>query len=388
MTSYIPLGRVNLASNNPIQFLKQQEGQIIYKTSRQLMLVKDLFSIIIVNYNGFSYTKSCINSILQNQYQKIEIIVVDNASTDGSTEKLKSIYGDKIKIVELDKNYGPSKARNEGVAVSKGEFLAFLDNDTEVDPGWITGAKKIFDQKKNVGILQCKLMLFNDRKCFDYAGEFISPTGFLVHVAKANEPDKGQYDNLGHIFAAKSAGMFMRRKAFDAIGGFDEDYFIMVEETDLGWRNWLAGFTAELAPESKVYHHFSTSWTILGKEKAHFNARFHGTKNYILTHLKNLESKNLIFIFIPHLCIWIGFAFFRLLTGNVREGSWVLRGIWWHFANIKSTLKKRNKVQKHRTINDNELFSRIMIRESFTQKVKHYFGSFSFLKKQKVEPKG
>ena len=202
----------------------------------------NLVSVVVVNYNGEIYLKRCVESILKNNYSDYEIIVVDNASADGSIVMFKENFGgfDKLRIISLDKNYGPAKARNEGVKLAKGEIIGFLDNDTEVDPYWISNALKYFENDSKIGALQCKLLLLNDKNKIDYAGEYLGSLGFLVHVARYGEEDKGQYDEVKELLAAKSAGMFIRKDVFEKIGGFDDDYFIFVEETDLGWRAWLA----------------------------------------------------------------------------------------------------------------------------------------------------
>jgi len=343
-------------------------------------LIDNLFSIVIVNYNGFEYARACVASILESNYAGVEPIVVDNGSTDGSAERLKKAFGDRVTVVPLRENIGPSGARNEGAKVARGEFLGFLDNDTEVHPDWILEAKAVFDEKPDAGILQCKLLLFGERDRIDYAGEWMGPNGFLVHVGSAGTPDDGRFEEAVEILAAKSAGMFMRRTAFDAAGGFDPDYFIMVEETDLGWRNWLAGYKAYLAPRSRVYHHFSTSWSILGPAKALRNARFHGTKNYIMTHIKNAGARFLVWRLPRHVLVWVGFSLFRLLGGHVREFGFIWQGLFWNLVHLPATLEKRRAVQASRKIGDDALFARVMRQESLFKKVLDYLRSFSVLR--------
>tara|TARA_B100000315_G_C14499515_1_gene551652 strand:+ start:544 stop:1032 length:489 start_codon:yes stop_codon:yes gene_type:complete len=153
----------------------------------------------------------------------------------------------------------------------------------------------------------------------DYVGEYIGTNGFLVQVAPAGTKDEGQFDKQYPILAAKSAGMFIKREAFDVAGGFDEDYFIYVEETDLGWRTWLAGYTVVFAPKCKVYHKFGTSSVILGKHKNDYNSKFHGTKNYILTFLKNLNFFYLVRILPVHIFLWLGLAWFSLFQRRLNH---------------------------------------------------------------------
>jgi len=319
-----------------------------------------LLSVVIINYNGKYYVDSSVKSVFASYTRRVEVIVVDNGSTDGSVPLLERHYGrekDKFTIVALDKNCGPSKARNEGAKVARGEYIGFLDNDTVVEKEWANPAIKAFEKDSRLGIVQCKLLLAGDHKIIDYVGEYLGQNGFLVQVARGGEIDRGQYDKPIEILAAKSAGMFIRRKTFNLIGGFDDSYFIYVEETDLGWRNWLAGYKAVFIPQSVVYHEFGTSSILLGQSKVSFNAKFHGTKNYLQTLFKNLGFTNLIKIYIIHLGLWFGLAFFNLFKGRVRESAWIMMGIGWTFLNIFSMLKKRRIVQSRRRADDSYLFN-------------------------------
>ena len=326
-------------------------------------------SIIIVNFNGLDYLDRCIKSIIDSNYKEVEIIVVDNGSSDESVKyiknKYKNIFLSKLFIIELDKNYGPAKARNIGVERAKGEYLCFLDNDTIVHPNWAIPAIEEFKKNKRTGIIQCKLMLASDRNKFDYIGEYLGTNGFLVQRVPANIIDKGDYDYREIILAAKSAGMFIRKSVFDKISGFDTDYFIYVEETDLGWRSWLCGYEAVFIPDSIVYHEFGTSSIVLGESKNNYNAKFHGSKNYILTNLKNLSFLNLLKILPIHIFLWFGLAFFSLIKGQFKAFFWIQCGIFWNIFNIRKTIKKRQKIQNSRKIDDKILMQKIMIKKPF-----------------------
>lgn len=327
------------------------------------MLVPKL-SVVIVNCNGKEYLLKCLQSILESNARDFEIIVVDNGSNDGSLEAVREQYptlcDEKIILLGLDKNCGPAKARNEGVKISKGIYLGFLDNDTEVDKNWANEAISEFEKNEQLGIIQCKLLLAKERNKLDYVGEYLGQNGFLVQTAKGGEVDSGQYDKNSKILAAKSAGMFIRRDVFQEIGGFDDDYFIYVEETDLGWRSWLYGYENVFVYKSVVYHEFGTSSITLGKKAASFNAKFHGSKNYILTLFKNLESFHLLTILVPHIILWTGLAVYNLLKGRVKEGLWIFSGIYWNIRNLPGSITKRKEIQKKRVKTDKVLFSVFM----------------------------
>ncbi len=341
-----------------------------------------LVSVIIVTYEGKNYADKCVESVLQSRTKSVEVVVVDNGSTDGTVAYLNHKYAaakqkGKFLCIGLDKNYGPAMARNIGVKSSQGQYLGFLDNDTVVDPNWANEAVKAFKKDKNLGAIQCKLLVSKQAEAvaylkgrtkkkqflIDYVGEHLGQNGFLVQRCQAGEIDHGQYDQPIEILAAKSAGMFISRKVFDKAGGFDGDYFIYVEETDLGWRCWLAGYQVRFVPQSKVYHEFGTSTLSLGQEKKSYQAKFHGTKNYLLTHLKNLQTKNLIKILTWQVILWSGLAWYKLVQGNYQEFWWINKGILWNVVHLRSTIRKRQAVSKLRKVNDDWLFDRVMVKK-------------------------
>jgi len=341
-----------------------------------------LVSIIIINYNGYYLLKNCLLSILKNKYSNYEIIIADNGSTDGTLEKIKTDFKNnlsKIKILALKKNFGPAAARNKAFKISKGEIISFLDNDTQVNPNWITNALKLFQTNPKIGVIQSKLLLLDQKNKIDYVGELLGNFGFLKPIASYGEIDKGQYNQNYHILAAKSAGMFITKKAFITAGQFDPDYFIFMEETDLGWRVWLNGYQNIFCLDSIVYHQFSSTKNIVDPDFNNYLVRFHGTKNYIQTLIKNLSSKNLIKILPIHLFLWLSLAIYLLFTGKFKSSKNIFCGIGWNFVNLPKILSKRKTVQKNRTISDKKMFidQKLMVKT----KLSHYI--YRFLNSQK-----
>jgi len=331
------------------------------------------FSIVIVNYNGKKYLSNCLQSILLNNHSDFEIIVVDNNSNDNSAQFIKKKFSkflNKIKIIVLAKNFGPAFARNQGVKIAKGKIINFLDNDTEVDINWLKTAKSEFEKDKTIGCLQSKLLLLDEKNRFDYTGDYLNQFGLLSHRATYKDLDTGQFNKKEIIFSAKSAGMFIRKNVFDLIGGFDTDYFIYVEETDLCWRSWLKGYKTIYCPTSIVYHGFGGSFKLLKSSFTTKNLRFHGTKNYILTILKNLSLQELIKILPKQIIIFILFSVYLFFVKfKIKESFYIILGIIWNIKNIKNTLLKRQVIQKNRIINDKKLFIYIYKKENIVNKI-------------------
>jgi GT2 family glycosyltransferase len=301
-----------------------------------------------------------------NRYPNWELLVVDNGSRDGSPELIKSIAREdaRVRLIRMDHNVGPAKARNVGVANANGGLFAFLDNDTVVDPDWLLHLVTIFVHDRTIGACQCKLLLDQHRNQIDYVGDYLGQFGFLIQRAPSGTVDVGQFDDAVEILSAKSAAMAIRREAFEAAGGFDDDYFIYVEETDLGWRTWLAGYRIVFVPESIVYHVFGTSSVIFGAYQTYL-AKFHGTKNYVATLVKNLGTAAAWRIIPLHIVLWFGLAGFLFLTRRPRQAAWVFQGLWWCWINRDTLLRKRRAVQQRRRVCDRKLLPRVMQRRKF-----------------------
>lgn len=331
------------------------------------MKKQPLVSVVIVNYNASKFLLACLNSVFLNRYPNFEVIVVDNGSIDGSVEDVLEAYGNKnnFELIKNKKNLGPSLARNLGVKNAKGKYLAFLDNDTLPQADWLVYLVKAMEENPKIGAVQCKLLLAKNRKHLDYVGDYLSQYGFLVQKCQTEEEDKGQYDSEFEILSAKSAGMGMRKDVFDKIGGFDPDYFIYVEETDLGWRVWLAGYKIIFVPQSVVYHEFGTT-TIINPTLQNYSAKFHGTKNYIMTLTKNLETVNLIKILPVHVFLWICIALWLILKKQYKSGLYVFKGIGWDIIHTPAILRKRKKVQDKRVVSDQQIFPIVFKKVAFS----------------------
>lgn len=299
-------------------------------------------SVIVINHNGIQFLGKCLQSILASEYPDFEIIIVDNASSDNSANFLLSASSQtsKLRIILNSKNLGPAAARNQAASIAKGAILAFLDNDTRPDRKWLTyGCRSLEDHQ--VGAVQCKLLLDDGSNRIDSIGSLLSKLGFLIQrVPLGVIEDKGQYDHPTDIFCTKSAGMIVRRTAFEVVGRFDEDYFIFNEEMDVCWRLWLAGYRVVFVPTSKVYHR-SGSTQITSPESIEFLLYFHGTKNYIASNIKNQPDLAVAFL---HACVWVGIGMSSILISRATRGLHILKAVIWAMRNLKALLGRRTRV--------------------------------------------
>ena len=323
---------------------------------------KNLVSIIIVNWNGKKHLSYCLSSLKKINYSNFEVILVDNASSDGSVGFVKKNHPG-IYIVENEENLGFAEANNIGAKEAKGEYLLFLNNDTKTEPDFLDKLVKRMEEDDSIGISQSKLLLMDEPGKLDVWGGYLTFTGFLKHIG-IHEIDRDQHNQEREIFSPRGACMLIRRNLFKRTGGFDKDFFAYFEETDLAWRVWLAGYRIVYIPQSIVYHKVGATTHNLSFSFI----QYHSYKNRICSLIKNLELKNL-FLFLPcHLFLCFVLSFTSLFCLKYKQGGAILKAIGWDVRHIKDTLRKRRVVQSQiRRVRDKDIFSRVGAKIPFAQ---------------------
>lgn len=306
-----------------------------------------MISIIIPCYNGEKYLKDCLDYLLDSNFKDFEIIVVNDNSTDKSEKIIKSYQA--VGLISNSKNLGPSVSRNKAAEIAQGDLLFFLDVDTKIEPNTLTNAVEAFGLNNKMGGAQAQLILGDTNK-LDSAGHFLSPIGFPYETGN-NQP-VSKFNKKIKILGGKSAGLIIRKSVFDLIGGFDEDYFIYGEDTDLCWRVWLAGYQLFYLPSVKVRHFLKSS---LNKE-TNYKVFYEGAKNNISNLIKNLSLSRLWWMLPVHIFVWVGLSLKQILFGKFYLALWIYKGIWWNIANFARTLNKRSVSKK---LDKNILFDEI-----------------------------
>jgi len=321
-----------------------------------------LVSIVIVNYNGMRFIEKCLASVLETDYPSFEIVLVDNASGDGSFESALRLFGknSKVRIVRNNKNLGFAEGNNVGYANSQGQIIVFLNIDTEVDRNWLRELVRILNKEENIGAAQCKLisMRENDRKKIDSVGYDFDYIGYIYPRSQTRRG--GPFDQVEEIFCADGAAMAIKRKVLDESSivdrPFDPDYFCYYEETDLCWRIRLRGYKIMFAPNSIVYHYRGYSWR-KDSEKQKFPPHliFHYLKNHISTLIKNYSILNLVKWIPAMIALEVGRAL--LLLRNEPESALPrLSALIWPLNNFSPLWKRRIIVQQSvRKVSDSEI---------------------------------
>lgn len=250
----------------------------------------------------------------------------------------------------------PAEKRNMGARLAKAPNLAFFDDDVEITPGCVENMfMTLIDA--GCGMVYGKLHKFGTTR-FDEAGGYLTWNGFIWSRAEQNIQDTGQYNEECEILAGKSASCMVRKYVFNEVGGFDESFGILGEETDLSWRIWLKGYKVMYCPKSLAHHKFNTPLKPFKKfynsERVHYN----GCRNYITMLLKNLGKEHLWIVPI-HSMIWFTVGLAMLLTGKPRIAWNIWRGLGYVVRNFRTILKKRTRIQEGRNINEFDLWPSI-----------------------------
>ncbi len=239
-------------------------------------------SIIIPNYNGQKYLGECIDSLLHLDFprESYEIIVVDNSSSDNSSEFILSMYPDVI-MIEAGKNLGFASGCNLGIKKSRGEYIVLLNNDTVVDTNWLKELVAVADGDDDIAIAGSKLLYKHNPNEIQNAMSYLTDKGDGGDMG-SHQPDEGQFDSTREAMAVCGASMLIKRSLIEEIGALDEDFFAYYEDMDLCYRTRLYGKKIVFVPRSIVYHvHAATS----GEWSPFFT--FLVLRNKLLLHLKN-----------------------------------------------------------------------------------------------------
>lgn len=214
-------------------------------------------SIIVLNWNGKQYLETCLSSLVRQTYKNIEIIFVDNGSSDGSIDFVRNKFPGVV-ISGHTTNLGFAQGVNSGIRISKGEFIATINNDAEADENWINNLVRVIESDPGIGCCGSRMMRYYDRNTIDSAGIVIYQDGYAYDRGR-EEKDTGQYDKMEEIFGPCAGAALYRREMLDEIGLFDKEYFAYFEDVDLSFRMHLFGWKCIFVPDAIVYHMHSAT---------------------------------------------------------------------------------------------------------------------------------
>ncbi len=282
-------------------------------------------SVIIVTYNALEVVRKCLPSVVLSGYPNLEIILADNASTDGTAEWVQ-IHHPEVRIVRHPENWAFCRGNNAALPHASGEIVVLLNNDVETPPGWLEPLVERFVADERIGAAGPKLLGYVDRSRFEYAGAaggFLDRHGYPFtrgRIFDTLEEDRGQYDDPRDVFWVSGAAIMLRRSALDRVGLLDERFVMHMEEIDLCWRLRRAGYRVVSEPGSVVYHIGGASLPQGNPRKTYLNFR-----NSLLMLYKNLPDAEWKKVFRERLPL-DGLAAFRALaSGRPGEAAAILR---------------------------------------------------------------
>ncbi|PYS36373.1 MAG: hypothetical protein DMF75_01075, partial [Acidobacteria bacterium] len=311
------------------------------------MTPETLVSIIILNYNGREHLEACLSSLQDLEFpkQQLEIIVVDNGSTDGSLGLVKARFPGVV-LAQNETNLGFSKAANIGAERAKGEYLAFLNNDMRVARDWLSVLLETARAGEGFACVGSTVLNWEGTEV-DFKGRI--DDAFCLAYEPSNDPsaDLSAAPYSLTLFDSGGAAL-IQRQAFHELGGFDPDFFLYQEDVDLCWRLWLRGYECAISSESVVYHRGGATSNKLAPEYVHRLSQRHT----LCSIFKNLDDRNLrtILPIILHTLLersrWAPAAR-QSLEMAVDEFK----------ASLDSLIVKRSEVQRTRVRSDAELFA-------------------------------
>lgn len=301
-------------------------------------------AVVILNWNGAKLLEQFLPSVI-NFSDEATIYIADNASTDNSIQFIKDNYPT-VSIIQNKDNFGFAKGYNIALEHIEEEIYCLLNSDVEVTQNWLAPILSAFENYSKVGIIQPKILDYNDKTKFEYAGAaggFIDKFGYPFcrgRIFETIEEDLGQYNDEKEIFWASGACFFIRKEVYRKLNGFDDDFFAHQEEIDLCWRAFNLGYKAKYIPNSIVYHVGGATLNEGNPKKTFLNFR-----NSLFMLLKNLPENKLVPIIFTRLILDGAAGVQFLVKGKFKHFVAILKAHFSFYSFINKMLKKRSANQ-------------------------------------------
>lgn len=302
--------------------------------------------IVIPNFNGLDFLRTCLDSLRRQSCSDFNIIVVDNGSADGSVEFLRKEYPE-VQLLAWPENRGFSVAVNGGIEAGSAPLVFLLNNDTELDPHCLETLLTAARMHPDYDFFAAKMLSFHNREILDGAGDAFMRGGVGYRLGTM-EPDSAEYSRSRQVFGACAGAALYRREFFTELGSFDEDFFAYLEDVDLNLRAASRGRKCYYVAEAKVYHIGSAT---TGSKINAFTVSL-STRNNLCLLLKNYPTI-LLLRFSVVICIY---QFFWLCF-TIKKGQFFAycKGIVGFLKLAPKMFRKHRKNCKLASIGSSEL---------------------------------
>ena len=304
-------------------------------------------SVIIVNWNGKRFLDDCLGSLRRQTFRDFETIVVDNGSSDGSTEHIR-VHFSEVKLVALAENRGFAGGNIPGYELASGNLIVLLNNDTEADPAWLEAIHEASILYPLAGSFASKMMYFHARDRIENCGFEMGAGGATLDLGR-DELDSADWKTCREVFGACGGAVAYRRSMLRDIGFLDPDFFMVYEDVDLSFRAQLHGYSCIYVPNAIVFHHYRAS---LGAGSA--QQVFYSQRNIEFVYFKNMPL-GLILQSLPQRLIYeIGAAIYSFRRGL---GGSFFNGKLSAIKHLPSLWQKRTQIQRSMTVDASHIRS-------------------------------
>jgi GT2 family glycosyltransferase len=270
-------------------------------------------SAIVLNYNGRGYALEAVQSLLEQDLPALEVLVVDNGSTDGSPDEIEAAFGDRIRLLRFPRNLGFGAGNNAGIRQARGRHLILLNNDAVATPSFAREMVAPAEGDGRIGMVAARVLDYSRRDVLDTVGHLLYPDG-LNRGRGRLEVDRGQYDHCRTALFPSGAAALYTRRMLDDIGLFDERFFLYGDDAELGLRGRVAGWGCALAPRAIVYHRYSRSAGAYSSLKA-----FYVERNRVLVLFKVFPA-SLILVSPAYTAVRLALQLWAALRGKGAAG--------------------------------------------------------------------
>jgi hypothetical protein len=300
--------------------------------------------VVIPNWNGRRWLEDCLAALERQTRPADEIIVVDNGSTDGSRELLRE-HAPAVQTIPLAVNLGFAAAVNIGWRAATGDAVAFLNNDTVVEPGWLAALEEALIAYPDDGFFGSRILRLDPDDRLDSVADGMTLAGFGFKDGWG-EPDDGRFEEPRRITAASAAAALYRREVLEAAGGFDERFFAFEEDLDLALRAQLLGYSGRYVPEARVRHRVRAT---AGAHNPFVLFLCH--RNTLLTVFKTFPLPVLLRA-LPHMLLHLSAS--ALVHTARGQGLAFIKGVAAALWRLPGILPERRAIQRTRRISPEE----------------------------------